>query len=550
MTRWGALKNERSSWMARWKNLSDHLLPFSGRYLVEDRNRGERRANAIYDSTGRRAVGVLAAGMMSGMTSPARPWFRLAAADSDLMRSAPVKRWLHQVTQKILDIFQRSNTYLVLHMLYEELAVFGTAASVMMDDHQAVIRHYPLTAGEFCIATNYRGEVDTLYREFQKTVGQIVGEFGIHHVSPTIKNLYDRGSLDQWVTLIHAIEPRTERNIFKRDAQNMAWRSVYFEAGGHTDHVLRESGFAHFPALAPRWAIAIGGIYGNSPGMEALGDVRQLQHEQLRKAESIDYMTRPPLQAPTDFKHREMDFLPGGISYVDAAGSNGGIRSAFAVQLDLSHLLADIEDVRERIKGVFYADLFRMLSNQEKDIRMTATEVAERHEEKLVMLGPVLGLLHNELLAPLVEWTFTRMLTARIMPPPPPEMQGQALNIEFVSMLAQVQRAIGTHSTDRFVASLGSIAQIKPEVLDKFDPDVWADEYADMLGLNPELIVAGDRVALIRQQRAQQQQQAQQMAQFAQGAQIAGQLARSPTSEKNVLTDTLSAFSGYGSTAP
>ncbi|KAG0011823.1 putative portal protein, partial [Podila clonocystis] len=218
--------------------------------------------------------------------------------------------------------------------------------------------------------------------------------------------------------------------------------------------------------------------------------------------------------------------------------------------LDLSHLLADIEDVRERIKGAFYADLFRMLSNQEKDIRMTATEVAERHEEKLVMLGPVLGLLHNELLAPLVELTFTRMLKAQIMPAPPPEMQGQELNIEFVSMLAQAQRAIGTHSTDRFVASLGNIAQIKPEVLDKFDPDVWADEYADMLGLNPELIVAGDRVALIRQQRAQQQQQAQQMAQFAQGTQIAGQLARSPTGEKNVLTDTLSAFSGYGSAAP
>lgn len=112
---------------------------------------------------------------------------------------------------------------------------------------------------------------------------------------------------------------------------------------------------------------------------------------------------------------------------------------------------------------------------------MTATEVAECHEEKLVMLGPVLGLLHNELLAPLVEWAFTRMLSTHIMPAPGPEMQGQELNIEFVSMLAQAQRAIGTHATDRFVANLGSIAQVKPEVLDKFDPDVWADEYADML---------------------------------------------------------------------
>ena len=131
------------------------------------------------------------------------------------------------------------------------------------------------------------------------------------------------------------------------------------------------------------------------------------------------------------------------------------------------------------------------------------TEVAERHEEKLLMLGPVLERMHNEILDPLIEMTFSRMVEAGIVPPPPDELQGMELNVEFVSMLAQAQRAIATNSVDRFVGNLGAMAGIKPEVLDKFDADRWADAYADMLGIDPELIVPGEQVALIRKQRAE-----------------------------------------------
>jgi hypothetical protein len=229
---------------------------------------------------------------------------------------------------------------------------------------------------------------------------------------------------------------------------------------------------------------------------------------------------------------------------VDAAAPNGGIRSAFEVNIDLSHLLNDIQDVRERIKGGFYADLFLMLANGTNP-QMTATEVAERHEEKLLMLGPVLERMHNEILDPLIEMTFTRMVEANIVPPPPDELQGMELNVEFVSMLAQAQRAIATNSVDRFVGNLGAVAGIKPEVLDKFDADRWADAYADMLGIDPELIVPGDQVALIRKQRAEAQAQSQQAAMLNQGADTAQKLGSVDTSQQSALTDVTRAFSGY-----
>lgn len=544
LSRHSALTNERSSFVSHWQEISDYLLPRSGRFFASDRNKGGKRHNNIYDSSGTRALRVLAAGMMAGMTSPARPWFRLTTSDPALDESAAVKAWLADVTRIMQMVFSKSNTYRALHGMYEELGAFGTASTIVLPDFKNVIHHYTLTTGEFSIATDYRGQVNTLYREYEMTVGQVVAEFGLKNCSNTIKALYDRNALETWVPVIQAIEPRTARDQSKKDSKNMPFRSAYLERGGNEDAFLRESGFKEFPALCPRWAVAGGDIYGNSPAMEALGDIKQLQHEQLRKAQGIDYQTKPPLQAPSSMKNQAVNTLPGGVSYVDASSPTGGIRAAWEVNLNLNYLLEDIRDVRERIKGSFYADLFLMLANGTNSA-MTATEVAERHEEKLLMLGPVLERMHNEILDPLIESTFARMVEANIVPPPPQELQGMELNVEFVSMLAQAQRAIATNGVDRFVGNLGAVAQFKPGVLDKFDEDRWADAYADMLGVDPELIVPGDKVALIRQARAEAAQAQAQAEQVAQSAAAAKDLAAADTSGQNALTDITRAFSGY-----
>ena len=543
-TRWGMLKSERASWLAHWQEITTYLLPRNGRYFRQDRDKGWRRHNNIYDNTGTRALRTLGAGMMAGATSPARQWFRLATADPELNSYQPVKLWLDDVTRRMQLVFQKSNTYRALHTMYEELGAFGTAVSVVLPDYKNVIHQYPVTCGEYCIATDFQGRVTTLYREFEVTVADLVKEFGYKNCSITVRNMYDRGTLDAWVPIIHAIEPRADRDHKKRDDKNMAYGSWYFEVGGEDGKFLRESGFQQFPALVPRWATAGGDIYGNSPGMEALGDIKQLQHEQLRKAQAIDFQTKPPLQVPVSMKNRDVETLPGGISFVDGAGM--GIKTAFEVNLNLQYLLNDIVDCRDRVRGAFYADMFLMLATQ-PNTRMTATEVAERHEEKLLMLGPVLERLHNELLDPLVDITFTRMIQAGIVPPAPEELQGMDLNVEFVSMLAQAQRAIGTNSVDRFVGNLGAIAQMKPDVLDKFDSDQWADIYADMLGVDPSLIIADKEVAMVRNARNQAMAAKEQVAAVEQASKATRNLAASPTDQQTALTDVMNMFSGYGS---
>lgn len=542
------MRAERASWFQHWSEITTYLLPRNGRYFQQDRNKGWRRHNSIYDNTATRSLKILGAGLMGGLTSPARPWFRLGTQDQELMESSAVKEWLADCTRIMLDIFSRSNTYRALHQMYLELGAFGTTANIIADDFERVIHHHPLTIGEYCLAQDFQGKICTLYREFERTVSEIVKEFGYENCSHTVRTQFDRGTLDAWVPLIHVIEPRADRDPSRKDAKNMAWSSCYYERGGDPRDMLRESGFKEFPALCPRWDVAGGDIYGNSPGMEALGDIKQLQQEQLRKSQGIDYMTNPPLQVPASLKNREIQRLPGGTTYYDANQATQGIKTMFDVRLDLNHLLTDIQDVRERIRGSFYADLFLMLTDSGAETRMTATEVAERHEEKMLMLGPVLERLHDELLEPLITRTFNRMVEANIVPPAPEELHGQQINVELISVLAQAQRAIATNGVDRFVGALGQIAQFKPDIIDKFNGDEWADKYSDMLGVDPEIVVPSEQVVLIRQQRAQAQQQAAQAEQAQQKADAAQKLANAPTQggQSTALDDVMGQFSGYG----
>lgn len=547
LARKSALWNERSSWITHWREVSDYQQPRAGRFVVTDRNRGDKRANHILDNTAVFGARTLAAGLMSGVTSPARPWFRLEIKDKDLMESGPVKTWLHDTAALLRAIFASSNTYRSLHTIYEELGLFGTGCSIVLPDFDNVLHHYPLTIGEYALSTNSRGEVDTVCREMQLTVAQLVEQFGKESCSQTVRNLWDQGNYDAWIDVIHMIEPRKERDASKRDGKNMRFSSCYFEPGkDNWDQFLRESGFNRFAALAPRWVVTGNDVYGTSPGMECLGDVKQLQHQQLRKGQAIDYQVNPPLTVPTRYKEANKARLPGGVFYVDQPGAQQSVRSAFDVNLNLQHLMMDIQDVRERIRSAYYADLFLMMANDDRS-GITATEVAERHEEKLLMLGPVLERLHNELLSPLIDLAFAYADRAGILPAPPPELEGMELGVEFISVLAQAQRAVATQGMDRLLGTVSQMAAVKPDVLDKIDFDQVVDNYGEAYGVDPKVILPDDQVAALRQQRAaamQAQQSAATAPQVVESAKTASEI------DTANLQDVLTSLQGYSGMSP
>jgi hypothetical protein len=270
--------------------------------------------------------------------------------------------------------------------------------------------------------------------------------------------------------------------------------------------------------------------------MECQGDVQQLQHAQLRKSQAIDYQVNPPLQIPVAYKDQASKRIPGGAMFVDATTPGGGIRSAYEVNVRLDYLLNDIADVRERVRGSYYADLFLMLASQPANSRMTATEVAERHEEKLLMLGPVLERLHNELLSPFIDMTFERMVEASMLPPAPPELQGADMEIEFISTLAQAQRAVAAAGSDRLLGTVSNLAQLWPEVRHKVNAMQVVDSYGEMFGTDPKLLRSDEEAQAKADAEAQAAQAAQQgaaMAQTVESAKSASEV--NPDGLRNVM---------------
>lgn len=176
---------------------------------------------------------------------------------------------------------------------------------------------------------------------------------------------------------------------------------------------------------------------------------------------------------------------------------------------------------------------------------MMVAEVVQRHEEKLLMIGPVMERMHNELHSQIIEIIFHDMLEANLVPPPPESMQGMDLNIEFVSMMAQAQKAVSTNSIDRFLGTVTNLAQIKPTAVQKINEDKIVDLYADALGLDPSALYGDEEVALVRQKMAQAQEQAQKAAAMNQGADTLQKLSNANTQDKNALTDVTKMFSGY-----
>lgn len=513
------LRGLRSPWWAHWKMLADVIMPRRMPFLSSpNRSRGGDINTAIVRSTATRASRTCAAGLMTGVSSPSRPWFKLSIPGVFSDASSPERVWLDEVQERMLRVFAESNYYQAKATQYLDLVVFGTAPIILYEDFEDVIRCYNPAPGEYFAANSARMQIDTLYREFVFTVRQIVQEFGIENVSPQARVLFERGnaSLDYEVRVAHSIEPNDSASGGKAIPSSFPWREVYWELGSASECILRARGFHEAPFSCPRWDVVGNDAYGRSPGMDALGDTRQLQMMIKRQAQIVDRIGTPPMIADVALRNEPATLLPGGVTYV--ANSQGvGFKPAYQVPPQAVQPITElIAKVEQEIKETFFNDLFLMIS--QLDTVRTATEVDARREEKLIQLGPVLERMQGEALDVEIERVFAIMVRASkaawsqgkdgMLPLPPPELSAVALEVEYVSMLAQAQSAASTAGIERLLAVTGNAAGVWPDAADVVDPDEALRQYADKLGVSPKIIVSTEKVMALRQQKAQQQQAA------------------------------------------
>jgi hypothetical protein len=502
------MKTIRSDYEAEWQDISRFAQPARSRFLSTQKDSGNQRRmrnNRLLDPHGIEAFRTLTNGMTSGLSSASRPWFTLKLGDEETNEMTEVREWLSEVERRMYAFLAKTNFYGAAKAGYSENGLFGTEACVMVDDRELGMVCHSLTAGEYWIAVNDRLQPDALYRNCPMTVRQAVQSFG-DKCSQAIRNAYDRGDYQQQANILHAIEPDSDYNPGQFGAK--PWRSVYWDADSRqeNDGILRVSGFNEKPFWAARWDVVGGDTYGVSPGMESLGALRELQMQAKRRNEAIDGMVKPERIAPASLR---LTGEPGRIVTASGVDKDQVFVPYPTPYQAVAAIGEEMDKCRGQIDGLSFADLFNAITNMRGVQPRNVEEIASRNEEKLTQLGPVIERVSNEKLEVAIDRVFGIMLRGGMLPPIPEALEDQELDVEFVSVLQQMQRMVGVGQIERTASFVGNLAGVFPDAVDKLNVDEMIDEYGSRAGAPSRMIRSTKDVEALRAQRAQQQQMAQ-----------------------------------------
>lgn len=533
------LSTERASWDTQYADLARFFLPRSPRFNYADVDTGYRQDYSIVDNTATQALGVLAAGIFSSVSSPTREWYRLRMSDDALNDNPEVKDWLDEAQEALGQIFVKSNFYQTLLKCYSEEALYGTTAFFIAEDREDVIRCHPYPVGSYYVSGDDALRIDLVMRVVSMTNRQLVDRFGYKNVSQAMRTYYDSnagGMKEQWFPVVHVI---TKNRYFDYtlDNQQMPWTSIYYELSNYdnTHGILARSGFNEFPVMVGRWTVTGENFYGDSAAMNCLGDTMALQLLQKRKSQAIDRQTNPPLVADPSLANQNISVLPGQVTFASMRDGAPGIKPVYQVDLNIQSVLEDIREHQGRINGAMFKDLFLMNSQSDRR-QITAEEIRARQEEKMLVLGPVAERNNDEILKPAILRALMIAFRRGKLPQLPQVMQGKPFKIEFESILAQANRIMRTANIDRLMAFLGSEVAINQSVLDNFDLDEMAIDYAGLLGVPPKIVRPKEEIATIRQSK-QEQMAAQQRAENAQKLAQAGlNLSKTDVGSDSALT--------------
>lgn len=504
-----ALKSIRTDFEAEWNDIARFAQPARSRFLGTDTNKGTKRRirNAkLFDPHGIEAFRTLTNGMTSGLTSASRPWFTLKLGDEELNSEPGVRAWLSECDKQIYSFLAKTNFYGAAKAGYGEMGLFGTEACVMVEHASEGAVCHSLTAGEYWIGLSDALVPDTLARECSMTARQIVQTFR-DKTPRVIQDAYNGTRGDEVYTYHNLIEPNSDHNPMRFGSK--PWRSVYWWEGDEKERVIDVRGYNEQPFWAPRWDVVGGDTYGVSPGMEALPALRELQMQSKRRNEAIDKLVKPEMLVKQGIR------LTGEPGAVRSVNSIDGYSAMPAYQMPYQAVDAisqEIEKCRQQIDGLSFADLFNAITNMRGVQPRNMEEIASRNEEKLTQLGPVIERVSNEKLEVVIDRVFGIMTRGNLLPPPPPtlaDMPGARIDVEFVSILTQMQRAVGVGQIERAVGMVGNLAGAAPDVLDNVNTDEVTREYFERLGVTGRVLRDAKDVEQIRAQRAQQQQMAQ-----------------------------------------
>lgn len=495
------LKSTRKSfWDSNYQECKDVVWPNSMDFITNRVQGTNQLTEMIYDSTAQWANGQFANGMHAVLVNPTDRWFSLATADTSLADDDLCLSWCEKVSDLIYRIYNDPyvNHRQSIHESFLSLGCLGTA--VLFQDWSdkrrlPIFKSIPLA--QCFIAESEDGLIDTVYRDVKVTLRQAKQRFGEKNLP---KKMLEKKDTDE-VNFVHAVYPREERDITSMLSKDMPfaseWVSIEFK------EVVWQKGFTTFPYHVSRWEKIPGQVYGRSPAMTCLSDIKMLNQMKKVTLEAAQKVVNPPMLTPSDAFLNQFDMTPGAINEYD---SSMGL-DVNAIRPFMSGARPDLGDkmmapIRDAIIHCFYADVMDIPFKKE---RQTTTEINERRNDSLRNIAPLVGRQEAELLGPKIQRTFDLLNRNRMIPPIPAKMSGAKLKITYISQANIAQMGSKLDNIRSFIAqALVPLMQMAPEVKDFVDLDETLNVSGKYGNVTRDIFRSPEDVAAIRKDKAQQ----------------------------------------------
>jgi len=473
LARFGAARAARSTWETHWQDCYDVALPQAGG-VTRATTPGDRRSDRLYDGTAPDAVEQLAASLLANLTPPFSRWFGLApGADvppEEADRLAPV---LDRAAEILQSHFDRSNFAVELHQAHLDLVVAGTACLLFEEappGEASAFRFAAVPLAQAVLEEGPSGRLDGTFRRSAPTLADLIGRFGREALPADVVDAGARDP-DRRFALTEAALP--DGSAVRHAAVLETDRGAVRLAHGR----LRRSPFVNF-----RWMKTAGEVYGRSPVMKALPDIRTANKVVELVLKNASIAVTGIWQADDDgvLNPATIRLVPGTI-IPKAVGSSGLTPLAAPGRFDVSQIVLD--DLRARIRHALLADRLGALDGA----RMTATEVMERAAETARLLGATYGRLQGELLTPLVLRGLS--ILARRGEVPDLMVDGRLVDLQWRAPLAQAQAQRDVRSVLRWLECVDALG---PEGSGAVDAAAAARWLARALGVPPALVRAAD----------------------------------------------------------
>ncbi|MGI9493093.1 MAG: portal protein [Geminicoccaceae bacterium] len=508
-----ALKDDRRIIDSEYDDLADLLHPTRKGFQSEIA-RGDERMDDSYDSTPMQARWQLAT-KIEGFVTPkgGEPWFKIESEDEDLMENHEVRLWYEDATKKtfsgIYDPragFQRAG-----ESMYSDIATFGPGPLAVFERRtpdKTLPAFQSIHLKNFHWALNEWGEADTFYVDWERPVGNAAALYGKDNLGDKAKDLLSRGKLDQKIKLLHVVQPRLNRDFTREDNLSMPLESTVIDINGKK--IVEESGFPESPYYVPTWGSIAGEPWGWSLGRLLLPDIKMLNQQQRTTLEVGQFVARPPLAVPNEGVIDFSALYPDARLTYDAqsAAANGGRPPIHPINIGANYPISRemTQETRERVWNGFLRSVLNLPVDAPS---MTATEVIERKQEMVDLVGPVFGKFETDLSQPIVRRAFWIKFRAGEFLPVPQIMQNTGVKFSVNSPFTAVRKQIEAASVTRVAEILAPLAQSKPKMLDHYDTDEIARDVGESM-MPTQWIRSREAVEELRGKRQQAQEAAEQ----------------------------------------